>query len=139
MFGMFRDLLVDFGHVLHRATAQVGDEGVARGLLFGKQRIVVRVDHLVDRLAASVPQEKNLQRALPRSAAGGHYVTWRSVRSKLAISMAVMAASKPLLPPLAPARSMACSSVLVVRTPNATGTPVSAATCATPLAASAAT
>ena len=49
----------------------------------------------------------------------------------------VIAASKPLLPPLAPARSMACSSVLVVSTPNATGTPVSAATCASPLAASA--
>jgi len=39
-----------------------------------------------------------------------------------------MAASKPLLPPLAPARSIACSKVLVVSTPNATGTPVSAAT-----------
>ena len=38
--------------------------------------------------------------------------------------MAVIAASKPLLPPLAPARSIACSRVLVVKTPKATGTPV---------------
>src|ERR1035438_2414275 len=57
------------------------------------------------------------------------------MRRRLAISMAVIAASKPLLPPLAPARSMACSSVLVVSTPNATGTPVSDATWAIPLAA----
>ena len=41
--------------------------------------------------------------------------------------MAVMAASKPLLPLFAPARSMACSTVLVVSTPNATGTPDSSA------------
>ena len=33
----------------------------------------------------------------------------------------LIAASKPLLPLLAPARSIACSSVFVVRTPNATG------------------
>ncbi len=39
--------------------------------------------------------------------------------------MAVWAASKPLLPALVPARSMACSMVSVVSTPKITGTPVS--------------
>src|SRR5260370_22199159 len=62
-----------------------------------------------------------------------------SRRSRSAISTAVMAASNPLLPPLPPARSIACSGVLQVSTLKATGTPVSAATCASPLAASPAT
>jgi hypothetical protein len=49
-----------------------------------------------------------------------------------------MAASKPLLPLLAPARSMACSNVSQVSTPNDTGTPNSSDVCASPLEASAA-
>ena len=55
---------------------------------------------------------------------------------RLPISTALMAASKPLLPLLAPARSMACSSVSQVSTPNATGMPNSMAVCASPLDAS---
>ena len=46
--------------------------------------------------------------------------------------MAVAAASKPLLPALVPARSMACSMVSVVSTPNTTGMPVSSWACCTP-------
>ena len=49
----------------------------------------------------------------------------RRRRIRLAISTALMAASNPLLPPFAPARSIACSRVFVVSTPNATGTPES--------------
>ena len=64
---------------------------------------------------------------------------WRnrsaSVRRSCAISIAVIAASKPLLPAFVPARSTACSTVFVVRTPKAIGTPVSAAMLAKPLAA----
>ena len=45
--------------------------------------------------------------------------------SRLAISMAAAAASKPLLPALVPARSTACSMVSVVSTPKMIGTPVS--------------
>ena len=53
-------------------------------------------------------------------------------RRRLTISMAVNAASKPLLPALAPARFIACSSVSHVNTPKMTGTPVSNAARATP-------
>jgi hypothetical protein len=59
--------------------------------------------------------------------------------NRLAISMAAMAASQPLLPALEPARSMACSNVSVVKTPNETGTPVSRLTVAIPLETSLAT
>src|SRR5690606_12321029 len=45
-------------------------------------------------------------------------------RIRLTISMAVSAASAPLLPALVPARSSACSMVSGVSTPKATGTPV---------------
>ena len=45
--------------------------------------------------------------------------------SRLAISIALTAASKPLLPILVPARSIACSRVSAVMTPLETGVPVS--------------
>src|SRR5207247_1208105 len=54
-----------------------------------------------------------------------HGYPFGSWRSRSAVSIAVMAASKPLLPALVPARSMACSMVSVVRTPKTQGTPVS--------------
>jgi hypothetical protein len=57
----------------------------------------------------------------------------------LAISIAAMAASKPLLPALVPQRSSACSMVSVVSTPKVMGMDASAATWATPLATSPAT
>src|SRR5579872_5002793 len=56
-----------------------------------------------------------------------------SWRRRLTISIAARAASKPLLPALAPARLSACSSV------SHAGTPVASAACATPLAAPPAT
>ena len=59
--------------------------------------------------------------------------------SRLAVSTADRAASAPLLPSLPPARSTAWSHVSVVRTPKATGMPVSRATAAAPLADSPAT
>src|SRR5262249_18497146 len=59
--------------------------------------------------------------------------------SKFTISIAVTAASKPLLPPLAPARLIACSSVSHVSRPKITGTPVASAAWAMPLAAPPAT
>src|SRR5437667_2110695 len=62
-----------------------------------------------------------------------------SFRIRFAISIAVTAASKPLLPALPPARLTACSSVSHVSTPKITGTPLSSAARATPLAAAAAT
>src|SRR4030095_10579666 len=52
-----------------------------------------------------------------------------------AISIAAVAASHPLFPCLPPARSSACSSVSVVRTPNVTGTPVASAASRIPAAA----
>ena len=58
---------------------------------------------------------------------------------KLAISIAALAASEPLLPALVPARSIACSILSVVKTPNITGTPVSNETDATPFETSAQT
>ena len=64
----------------------------------------------------------------------------RSLRSsggrarRLTISIAVQAASKPLLPALVPARSTACSMVSVVSTPNTTGIPLSSCTRWTPAA-----
>src|SRR5579883_125129 len=134
-----RNALVHLGPVFDGAAHERRHERVALRPLLRVERLVVGVDGVVDRLLASVERVENLQRALPGPAAGRHQGACRSVRMRLAISMAVMAASKPLLPPLAPARSIACSSVLVVSTPKATGTPVEAAACAIPLAASAAT
>ena len=58
--------------------------------------------------------------------ASGTGATQLSIRrSRFASSIAVTAASAPLLPALVPARSIACSMVSVVSTPKATGTPVS--------------
>src|SRR5579871_2142180 len=103
-------------------------------MLLGVEGIVIRVNRVGHGLPAEIPGEEYLQRALSGSSAGRHQEVWRRARKRLAISIAVMAASKPLLPLLAPARSMACSSVFVVSTPNATGTPDSEATWARPLA-----
>ena len=55
---------------------------------------------------------------------------------RLAISMADIAASAPLLPALEPARSMACSMESVVSTPKPTAMLASREVCATPLATS---
>lgn len=60
-----------------------------------------------------------------------------SFRIKFTISMAPCAQSAPLLPAFVPARSMACSMVSVVKTPNMTGMPLSSDTAAIPLDTSA--
>src|SRR5262249_39311522 len=139
MLGISGDQFVNLRRMIDRAAHQVGDERVALRLFFGIEDVIVSVQGGIGGLPAVVPQEQDLQRALPGSAAGSHQGACRRVRRRFAISMAVIAASKPLLPPLAPARSMACSRVLVVSTPNATGMPVSIETCAIPFAASPAT
>ena len=59
-----------------------------------------------------------------------------SFLSRLAISMADMAPSAPLLPAFVPARSMACSMFSVVTTEKIVGTPVCMPTWAMPFEAS---
>jgi len=59
--------------------------------------------------------------------------------NKLTISSADIAASSPLFPALVPARSMACSMLSVVKTPNEIGIPFCIDICPKPLAHSPAT
>ncbi len=69
------------------------------------------------------------------------FAIYRSIYNfpnKSAISIADIAASKPLLPAFVPARSIACSMESVVNTPNIQGTFVSIAAFAMPLDTSAA-
>jgi len=49
------------------------------------------------------------------------FIFYPNVFIKLAISIAASAASEPLLPAFVPARSIACSIVSVVNTPNIIG------------------
>ena len=62
------------------------------------------------------------------------YYIWSN---RFTISIAVVAASNPLLPALVPARSIACSSVSQVITPKIVGTPVANAVLAIPFDTSA--
>src|SRR3981081_728836 len=64
--------------------------------------------------------EESPERRAEESTAPAASFLWRET-----ISIAAVAASKPLLPALRPARSRACSRVSQVRTPKAWGTPVS--------------
>ena len=73
----------------------------------------------------------------PQSHACGRLRRHSSTRIRFTISMAASAQSAPLLPALVPARSIACSMVSVVSTPNSTGTPLSSDTAAIPLETSA--
>src|SRR5580698_3083625 len=139
MLGMLRNAPVQFFHMLHGACHEAIQKRIGLRLgtaLLGIQGIEVCGDGFFHRLPARIPQIEDLQGPLARPASGGHQFAWRNWRIRLAISMAAMAASKPLLPLLAPARSIACSSVLQVSTPNETGTPLSAAACPMPLTAS---
>src|SRR5690606_4823025 len=83
------------------------------------------VDHRVHVAAAQLPRVQRLQRAAAGARARLHVdaLAHASLPYRLAISSAAMAASAPLLPALVPERSIACSMLSVVRTPNATGTP----------------
>ena len=60
MLGVTRDQLVHLRHMLHRATHQVGNEGIALGLLFGIEGVVIRVDDFLGSLPAGVPQKQDL-------------------------------------------------------------------------------
>src|SRR5262249_54725755 len=139
MLRMFRYLFVHSRQVLDGPTHQLVHKLVVAGVLLRVERLVIGLNRIPHRLPPRIPQKQDLQRALTGSASRRHYAPWRGARSRFAISMAVSAASAPLLPLLAPARSRACSNVLVVSTPKATGVPVSAETWAMPLAASPAT
>jgi hypothetical protein len=70
--------------------------------------------------------------AVPRAMEMVAYSDSDNAFIKVAISMAAVAASNPLLPILLPARSMACSIVSVVTKPKIHGTPVWVLTWATP-------
>ena len=58
---------------------------------------------------------------------------------KFAVSIALLAASAPLLPAFVPARSIACSILSVVKIPKITGMPSESETAATPFETSAQT
>ena len=78
--------------------------------------------YLANLLAGHLPLVDGLNRPAARPAPLPAHCSSR--RSRFTISMAESAASPPLLPALVPARSMACSMVSTVSTPNATGIPV---------------
>ena len=86
------------------------------------------LDHRIHVAAAHLPRIHRLQRAATGTRTGGQIDPLRtlvhhSFPYRLTISSAAMAASAPLLPALVPERSIACSMLSVVSTPNATGTP----------------
>ena len=97
-----------------------------------------RLGRAVDVAAADVPLIQDLQRRLARAmsvillararhdVAGGR-VSWATTD---AISIAAMAASRPLFAGPSPARASASSTELVVRTPKVIGTPVAPAVAA---------
>ena len=88
---------------------------------------------VVDRLhGRSVDPQALVEGAVVVEEEAGHPHASRA-RIRFTISMAPWAHSAPLLPALVPARSMACSMVSVVRTPNITGMSLLSATLATPL------
>src|SRR6185312_6615307 len=102
------------------------------------------LDHRVHVAAGKLPRVQRLQRATASTGAGGEVNPFgtrvhHNRPCRLTISSAAIAASAPLLPALVPARSIACSMLSVVSTPNATGTPESSAALARPLAHSPAT
>src|SRR5688500_17748345 len=102
---------------------------------FGKLRLFFELPiDLLDRLSGHLPLVDRLQRQASGPAASGAEMALGdgvhqplSLRSTLTISRAVRAASTPLLPAFAPARSVACSTLSVVKTPNATGMSYSSA------------
>src|SRR5579863_10093949 len=142
MRGVARDALVDtrefFDDAAQQAFRKFIGPRLRDGVFAHQQRVVIAAENIFERRAPLVPLEQQLKRLLS-CAMPGHQVNACNLRSRFAISIAVMAASNPLLPFLPPARSTACSTVLVVRSPNAMGTPVSTDAFAMPRAASPAT
>ena len=80
---------------------------------------------------AALHLKKHLQRRFASAAARARHQMPAPLNARRSetISIALTAASQPLLPAFVPARSMACSIVSVVRTPKPIGTPVSAWRC----------
>src|SRR6516165_530531 len=100
---------------------------------------------VLPRRVVQLPAVERLQRELARHAARAAecarvLATHRPISHRramtAAISSALSIASPPLLPSPVAARSSACSSVSTVRTPKATGTPVSSPASCRPRAAS---
>src|ERR1700753_2749815 len=90
-------------------------------------RFPKRSAHLVGTLLADVCLKEHLHRefaGFATSAGGQASPPSTSLRRRLTISMAAMAASNPLFPALMPARFSACSRVSQVSTPKLCGTPV---------------
>src|SRR3977135_195687 len=112
---MLGEPLVDFGSLVYRSADKLFHEAVARWflfVLFRIERIVKSRQRLIHGELANIALVQNLNCTVTRSAPGCHAYScpsglWRSLRSRFTISMAVIAASNPLLPLLAPARSMA--------------------------------
>ena len=131
-----RDVRVDArarrGHAAH---ARVGVRAPL-GIGVGREAAPEELDGLVGGRARGLDLEEHLQRRLAARVARAHCslplrLRTRRRRGRAAsetISIALTAASHPLLPALVPARSIACSIVSVVSTPKATGTSLSAAT-----------
>src|SRR5579862_1188715 len=123
------DLAVDRRLLLADAEDQLaGEVGHLGGARAGGQRR----RHLVqDLVPAQVELVEDLEGQLAGLGALPH-----SFFMRLAISIAAIAALRPALPILVPARSIACSIVSVVRTPKMQGMPVRRPTSDTPLAVS---
>ena len=140
-----RDFGVQSVAVLHDALDQL--ERVGPGILADRRAIVRNPGHRGPEIIqgrfpvvfGEIETVEELHRTFASRTAALPIEGLHSCSSRLTISMAVHAASNPLLPDLVPARSTACSMVSVVSTPNATGTWVSSVTWATPFDTSAAT
>src|SRR5690606_8838520 len=99
------------------------------------------IERFDEQLAGDLPCPRGAPaaRRSPAALAFGHDRYCCSLRTRVAISIAVSAASAPLFPAFVPARSTACSIVSTVRRPKPIGTSCSSDTRAIPAAASPAT
>src|SRR5262245_43811692 len=140
-FGRVGDERVDFREPIDRRTGEAGCEGshvVWRWLGVGPLQFKERPRRLLHVDFPDFPLIENLESRLSRPAAAVffHARPRLSPRraTRAAISIAAFAASQPLLDGPSPARSSASSAELVVRTPNAIGTPVAPAASVRPCA-----
>ena len=146
------------GHKRHFEAARVHigvavplskDDGNLRGVdaLDEPHRIIVCLHRVAWSVVGNVPRVEDEICTREKLLTGAHPRTLMSVSvadnsnlhrvphiffKRLAISIAAIAESAPLLPAFVPARSIACSMFSVVTTPKIVGTPVWRPTCATP-------
>ena len=146
------------GHKRHLEAARVHigvavslskDDGNLRGVdaLDEPHRIIVCLHRVARSVVGDVPRVEDEICTREKLLTGAHPRTLMSVSvadnsnlhrvphiffKRLAISIAAIAESAPLLPAFVPARSIACSMFSVVTTPKIVGTPVWRPTCATP-------